>query len=49
MTFGMFRQCVSGKMEWYHMDHFTEDVTFRDPIILAEGREDLSAVFTLTR
>ena len=49
MTFGMFRQCVSGKGEWYHLEHFTQDVTFRDPMILSEGHEDLSAVVTLTR
>ena len=50
MTFGiMFRQCVSGKGEWYHLEHFTGDVTFRDPMILSEGHEDLSAIVTLTR
>ena len=49
MTFGMFRQCVSGQAEWYHLEHFTQDVSFRDPMILSEGREDLSAVFTLAR
>ena len=51
MTFGMFmfRQCVSGKGEWYHLEHFTEDVSFRDPMIVSEGREDLSAIVTLTR
>ena len=40
----MCRQCLSGKGEWYHMEHFTEDVIFQDPIIFSEGREDLSAV-----
>ena len=49
ITFGMFRQCVSGKGEWYHLEHFTEDVSFKDPVILSEGREDLSAIVTLTR
>ena len=49
MTFGMFRQCVSGKGEWYHLEHFTGDVSFRDPMILSEGHEDLSAIVTLTR
>ena len=45
----MFRQCVSGKGEWYHLEHFTPDVSFRDPMFSSEGRQDLSAVFTLAR
>jgi len=45
-----YEDCLSGRGEWYHLEHFSDDVVFQDPLFRLEGREELSAVFvTLTR
>ena len=39
------RECLSGKGEWYHLEHFTDDVIFQDQLFKLEGRDELSAIF----
>jgi len=40
-----YKECLSGKGEWYHLEHFTEDVIFQSPLVKLEGKDELSSIF----
>jgi len=40
-----YKECLSGKGEWYHLEHFTKDVIFQSPLIKLEGQDEFSTIF----
>ena len=39
-----YKECLVGRGEWYHMNHFSDDLVFQDPLFSLEGKEEFESV-----